>query len=106
MPTLPATPTLADYQQYVIELEAERGFSDQTVLMKTLMLGEEMGELFKAIRKQQAIKIDHASAQVGEIDEELADMFIFLCSIANRYGIDLEEAFRAKEEINKQRVWK
>ena len=106
MPTLKPEPTLADYQQYVIELEEERGFSDQTVLMKTLMLGEEMGELFKAIRKQQAIKIDHASAKVGDIDEELADMFIFLCSIANRYGIDLEEAFRSKEEINKKRVWK
>ena len=105
MPTLKPEPTLADYQQYVIELEEERGFSDQTVLMKTLMLGEEMGELFKAIRKQQAIKIDHASAKVGDIDEELADMFIFLCSIANRYGIDLEEAFRKKEEINKKRVW-
>ena len=105
MPTLKPEPTLADYQQYVIELEEERGFSDQTVLMKTLMLGEEMGELFKAIRKQQAIKIDHASARIGDIDEELADMFIFLCSIANRYGIDLEEAFRKKEEINKKRIW-
>ena len=105
MPTLKPEPTLADYQQYVIELEEERGFADQTVLMKTLMLGEEMGELFKAIRKQQAIKIDHATAKVGDIDEELADMFIFLCSIANRYGIDLEEAFRKKEEINKKRKW-
>jgi len=105
MPTLNANPTLRDYQQYVIELEAERGFSDQTVLMKTLMMGEEMGELFKAIRKQQQIKLDHATAKVGEIDEELADVFIFLCSIANRYGIDLEEAFRKKEAVNKQRVW-
>lgn len=105
MPTLKANPTFHDYQQYVIELEEERGFSDQTVLMKCLMLGEEMGELFKAIRKQQQIKIDHASATVGEIDEELVDLFIFLCSIANRYGIDLEDAFRRKEEVNKKRVW-
>ncbi|MEE4195923.1 MAG: MazG nucleotide pyrophosphohydrolase domain-containing protein [Anaerolineae bacterium] len=105
MPTLKPDPTLADYQQYVIELEEERGFSDQTVLMKTLMLGEELGELFKAIRKQQAIKIDHTTAKVGGIDEELVDMFIFLCSIANRYEIDLEEAFRQKEAINENRVW-
>lgn len=105
MPILKSEPILADYQQYVIELEEERGFSEQTVLMKTLMLGEELGELFKAIRKQQAIKLDHATAKVGGIDEELVDMFIFLCSIANRYGIDLEEAFRHKEAINEKRVW-
>ena len=32
-------------------------------------------------------------------------MFIFLCSIANRYGLDLEAEIRAKEEKNKTRVW-
>jgi len=26
--------------------------------------------------------------------------------IANRQGIDLEKAFREKEELNKKRVWK
>lgn len=106
MPELTPNPTMADFQRYVHELEEERGFIDQTVLMKTLMLGEEMGELFKAIRKQQQIKIDHATAKVGDIDEELVDMFIFLCAIANRYDIDLEAAFRQKEEVNKKRVWK
>ncbi len=58
MPELNANPILSDFQRYVHDLEVERGFIDQTVLMKTLMLGEEMGELFKAIRKQQQIKID------------------------------------------------
>ena len=106
MPELKPDPTLSDYQRYVHELEVERGFIDQNVLMKCLMMGEEVGELFKAVRKEQNIKIDHATAVVGEIDEELADIFIFLCSIANRYEIDLEKAFRRKEEINKQRTWK
>ena len=105
MPTLQEKPDLAAFQQYVHELEVERGFIDQTVLMKCLMLGEEAGELFKAVRKAEGIKLDHASAKVGGIDEELVDIFIFLCSIANKYGIDLEDAFRRKEEINKRRVW-
>lgn len=38
--------------------------------------------------------------------EELADVFIYLLSLANMHGLDLEEAFREKEEINKQREWK
>ncbi|NSW53445.1 MAG: pyrophosphohydrolase [Anaerolineae bacterium] len=105
MPNLPEHPDLAALQRYVRELEVERGFIDQTVLMKCLMLGEEAGELFKAVRKVEGIKLDHASAKVGGIDEELVDIFIFVCSIANKYAIDLEDAFRRKEEINKRRVW-
>lgn len=102
---LPDNPTLADFQQYVIDLEEARGFSDQPVLEKCLMLGEEVGELFKAIRKVEGVKVDKNS-KFGTIPEELADCFIFLCSIASKYGIDLEEAFREKEEVNKKRVWK
>ena len=68
------------------------------------MLGEEMGELFKAIRKEENITIDHTS-KFGMIEEELADIIIYLCSIANRYGIDLEASFRQKEEVNKKRTW-
>lgn len=105
MPTLNTNPTLKDIQEYVIQLEEERGFAEQSVLQKCLMLGEEVGELFKAIRKQENIKIDNNS-KFGTIDEELADILIFVCSIANRYEIDLEKAFRDKEEVNKTRVWR
>ena len=104
MPVLKPNPILADFQKYVVKLEEERGFSDQNVKDKCLMLGEEVGELFKAIRKQEGIKID-MNSKFGSIEEELADILIFLCAIANRYDIDLETAFRNKEKINHQRVW-
>ena len=44
--------------------------------------------------------------KLDKIKEELADVFIYLCSLANMHNIDLEEAFREKEEKNKSRVWK
>jgi len=105
MPNLKEKPTLKDIQKYVGELEKERDFTKDTVLKKCLMLGEEIGELFKSIRKSEKIKIDHNS-KFGSVDEELADIIIFICSIANRFKIDLEKAFRDKEEINKKRIWK
>ena len=104
MLTLKNQPTLSDFQQYVRELEKERGFNSENVLQKCLMLGEEIGELFKSIRKSEKLKIDNNS-QFKQIDDELADVIIFLCSIANRYNIDLEKAFREKEERNKKRTW-
>ena len=97
-------PTFKDFQEYVSQLEIERGFAEQNVLQKCLMLGEEIGELFKAVRKKEKIKVDQNS-KFGSIDEELADIIIYLCAVANRYNIDLEKAFRDKEEINKKRVW-
>ncbi len=45
------------------------------------------------------------NAIVGSVDEELADVLIYICSIANRSGIDLEQAFRDKEDVNKKRTW-
>lgn len=105
MPELNEKPTLNDYQKYVTELENERGFAHQTIIDKCLLLGEEVGELFKAVRKSEGLAVD-SNSTFTEIGDELTDIIIYLCAIANRKGIDLESAFRAKEEKNKKRVWK
>jgi NTP pyrophosphatase (non-canonical NTP hydrolase) len=104
MPHLPADPTLGVVQDYVRKLEEERGFAGNTLQQEALLLGEEVGELFKALRKQQNMAID-AKSVVGGVDEELADVLIYICAIANRLGVDLETAFRDKERINSERVW-
>lgn len=103
MPIL-AKANLQNFQQYVRELEIERGFEKQTIIEKCLLLGEEVGELFKAIRKTENLSVDQNS-QSHEVANELADILIYLCAIANRTGVDLETAFREKEEINKKRKW-
>jgi NTP pyrophosphatase (non-canonical NTP hydrolase) len=105
MPNLTKNPTLAKFQNYVAELEAERGFARQTIIDKCLLLGEEVGELFKAVRKSEGLAVD-SNSNFTEIGDELTDILIFLCAIANRKGIDLEKAFREKEEKNKKRIWK
>ena len=104
MLNLPKNPTLKHFQKYVTELEQERGFTNNTVLQNSLMLGEEIGELFKAIRKVEKMAVD-INSNTHHVGEEMADILIYLCSLANRMNIDLEKAFREKEEINKKRVW-
>jgi NTP pyrophosphatase (non-canonical NTP hydrolase) len=104
MLNLKENPTLKDIQDYVRQLELERGFSEESTIQKCLLLGEEIGELFKAIRKSEKMKID-ANSSVGNIGEELGDILVYLSAIANRYEINLEKAFRDKEEKNKQRKW-
>jgi NTP pyrophosphatase (non-canonical NTP hydrolase) len=101
---LPSAANLSDTQRYVAEMERERGFADRGVVEQCLPLGEEVGELFKAVRKSEHLSVGTTSI-VGTVDEELADILIFVCAVANRYGIDLSSALRRKEEHNEERVW-
>ena len=104
MLTLKPKPQLKDFQKYVARMEKERKFDKEPILKKCLLLGEEVGELFKSIRKSQGIRMDK-NAKPTSVEDELADVFIYICEIANRTGTDLEEAFRNKEEKNKKRIW-
>lgn len=101
---LPQNPTLRDFQDYVSDLVKERGFTNQTLAQTFMLFLEECGEMAKAARKSQGIKTDENSAE-HHLDFEIADVFIYLLRICNDSGVDLEKAFRDKEEINKQRSW-
>ena len=97
-------PTLRDFQNYVADLVKERGFDKETVSEMFMLFLEECGEMAKAARKTQKMKTDKNSEQF-HFDHEVADVFIYLLDICNHLDVDLEKAFRDKEEINKKRIW-
>ncbi|MFD5085975.1 MazG nucleotide pyrophosphohydrolase domain-containing protein [Kitasatospora sp. NPDC058406] len=96
--------SLEEIQQYVADMEVERGFSGRPVIEQCLQLGEEVGEVFKAIRKSEGMRLD-PNSKVGAVGEELADVLIYVCAIANRLDIDLADALRNKEAVNETRTW-
>lgn len=96
--------SLQQLQAYVARTEIERQFDAQSTTEKCLLLGEEVGELFKAVRKSTGLGVDPES-EAKEIAHELADILNFLLAIANRYQIDLGQAFFTKEMINQTRKW-
>jgi NTP pyrophosphatase (non-canonical NTP hydrolase) len=57
--------------------------------------GRRVGELFKAVRKHKNMHVGATSA-TGTVDEELADVLIFLCAIANRLEISIDDALRKR----------
>jgi len=101
---LKTDPTLRDFQEYAAALVQERGFEKETVAELFTLFLEECGELAKAARKSQNIKSD-PNSKAFQVSEEAADVFIYLLHLCNKLGVDLEQAFRDKEEINKQRIW-
>jgi len=93
--------SLPGIQDYVAKMEAERGLDKQDLPSQCLKLGEEVGELYRAVRKLQGQPQDPA----GRTADVAADALILLMSIVNRCGINLEDAFRAKEARNESRRW-
>lgn len=100
--------SLNEIQSYIREIIKIRGFSEQRVQDKMLLLLEETGELAKAIRKTlPEASIDYEKIEnYTDIEEEIADVFIVLVSICNRLNINLYDAIKKKEEKNIKRQWR
>jgi NTP pyrophosphatase (non-canonical NTP hydrolase) len=96
--------SLPDIQNYVRRMEAERGLNHQDLSSQCLKLGEEVGELYRAVRKLQGNPQD-PRGRTADVGDEAVDALILLMSIVNRCGVDLEDAFRAKEARNETRAW-
>jgi NTP pyrophosphatase (non-canonical NTP hydrolase) len=109
MITLPENAAMKEYQRYIHELEALHGWLKVDLVHNCFLMGEEVGELFKAVRRYNKLFDEGASMPSEEaraaLAEELVDVFNYLLAIANRTGVDLEEAFRQKNARNQTRTW-
>ena len=99
--------TLTEVQEYIRKVIEIRGFDKQLPEQTMLLLTEEVGELAKAIRKDKTkMCIDNNKINnYDTIESEVADVFIVLTTICNKFDIDLFSALRNKEEENIKRKW-
>lgn len=105
MAHLPEHPTLSELQQYMDAVCQERGWTKDSYAEKFLLFTEEVGELAKAIRKDQGLYKEPGKQSRFELEEEFADVLSYLLDLANLFQIDLEAAFREKERVNATRTW-
>lgn len=100
---LPERAAMPDYQRYIHDLESLHGWLQQDLVHNCFRMGEEVGELFKAVRQYEKRPADATARE--HVGEELVDVLNYLLAIANRTGVDLEQAFREKNARNQQRTW-
>ena len=105
MAVLKENPTLPDLQQYLAEVCQERGWTKDSPSEKFVLFVEEVGELAKAMRKTAGLYQEQAKPRDISLEEEFSDVLSYLLDLANCFQVDLEQAFRAKEEINRSRTW-
>lgn len=98
-------PTLKDLQEYVAKAVKERGFDKDSVEQRFMLLLEETGEFAKAARRHAGLPFAE-DTKTKELAHEAGDVLNILLGLCNLLGIDLEQAYREKEEINKKRTWR
>ena len=95
---------LAAYQQYVRQVMDERGFDDERISQKFMLLLEEAGEFAQAAREKASLA-QATDASVEDLNDAAADVFAILLDICNQLSIDLEQAFIKREHKNQTRTW-
>ena len=101
---------MRDYQRYVHELEAKHGWLEVDLVHNCFLMGEEVGELFKAVRRHERLFEEgaqnaDAEALRADVGDEIVDVLNYLLAIANRLDVDVEAAFRRKNAENQSRSW-
>ncbi|MEZ4229918.1 MAG: MazG nucleotide pyrophosphohydrolase domain-containing protein [Polyangiaceae bacterium] len=103
---------MSEYQRYIKQLEEHHGWSDVSLIENCFLMGEEVGELFKSVRKvkgfydQAEAPTEERAELVANVGEEIVDVLNYLLAIANRLDIDVERAFIEKNTKNLSRSWK
>ena len=99
--------SINEIQSYIKKVMEVRGFNKEKSSDKILLLVEEVGELAKAIRKnEKKLGIDKTKEyNYSSVESEIADVFIVLLSICDILNMDLLKVFLEKEEENIKRTW-
>ena len=96
--------TIRHLQEYIELKLKERGFDDETLRERLLLLTEEVGELINACRKLMGMNIDEAREITNDAGKELADVINMIFSVGIKLGLDIEKDFCGKEaEVDKRK---
>ncbi|MCM3040230.1 pyrophosphatase [Paenibacillus motobuensis] len=90
------------FQQYVREYSKEKGFETSSIEQRMLYLMTEVGELSKEVLE---VSFDPEAEKKENLGFEMYDVVWNIFDLANKLGIDLDQAFKKKMEINEKRTW-
>lgn len=92
----------AQFQEYVREYSKEKGFETSSIEQRMLYLMTEVGELSKEVLE---VSFDPVGEKKENLGFEMYDVVWNIFDLANKLGIDLDQAFTKKMEINEKRTW-
>jgi NTP pyrophosphatase (non-canonical NTP hydrolase) len=105
--------TIAELQRQVRELKGAKGFDitfEQRLMFLTTEVGEVAREVLRLSRDGNADVRKMDDAEIEAVREnlgmEIYDVIWNLLDLAELAGVDLEETFRKKANLNEGREWR
>ena len=98
--------TIKHLQEYVAYKIEKRGFKDETIHERLLLLVEEVGELVNACRKITGMNCDVNRKIKVNVGEEITDVINMVFAVGIELGLDIESEFLKKEKIIDKRFYK
>lgn len=101
------TTNIAWIRQYIDGFCTERnwtsGENGKDLAMALIVEAAELVEIFQWVHSDEAESLIRQPAARTHLEEELADVFWYICRLANHYQIDLAQAVMAKSRKNARR---
>jgi len=86
--------TIKELQELMVDQLKRRGYYPKEEMEVLLRLGEELGEVYEAVREDQSFE---------DLSHEVVDVMWNLLRFCELKGIDLEKSFMEKLEKNEKR---
>lgn len=97
--------TIKYLQKYIATKIEQRGFKDENIHERLLLLVEEVGEFVKACRKLTGMNCDVNKKISTDVGEEITDVINLVFAVGIELGLDIENEFLKKEKIIDQRCY-
>lgn len=95
--------TVKHLQEYVAGKIQSRGFEDEPLHERLLLLVEEIGELANACRKISGMNVDSNRNIEANVGEEITDCINMIFAVGIELGLDIEKEYYKKEaEVDKR----
>lgn len=92
-----------DIEHFVSEREWDQFHSVKNLSMALSVESSELLEIFQWMSEEDSNHIKNNSQVMGKIEDEVADIFVYLLRIISKTDIDLEQVVRNKMSKNAQK---
>lgn len=92
-----------DLEQFAIDRDWNQFHSIKNLAMALSVESSELVEIFQWMSEDQSNSIVDNPKKFKEVEEEVADIFLYLVRIAGKLNIDLESVAKAKIQKNSEK---
>jgi len=93
----------ADIESFVNERDWDQFHSIKNLSMALSVESSELVEIFQWMKEEDSNQIKHDPKTMQKIEDEVADIFVYLMRIVSKTDIDLEKVVRAKMKKNAEK---